>query len=118
MSLNLYITIAVWLLLMTVGQVLFKLAAENVDLVANGIIRSFVFNYYLVVAVAMYMVATLFWVWILKLMPLKQAYPLNALGFIIVPIFAYFIFKETLTLQYWIGVSLIVLGVLTINFSA
>ncbi len=112
----LYLIVLLWLSLMVVGQILFKLAANQINLSEKGIISSFIFNPHLIIAVSLYMVATVLWVWILNHIPLKQAYPLNALGFIIVPLAAYFAFHESLNWGYWGGVLLIVSGVLVTQY--
>lgn len=101
---------------MAVGQILFKLAAGQINFSEKGLIASLVFNTHLLIAVTLYMVATVLWVWILSHMPLKQAYPLNALGFIIIPLASYFAFNEGLNIGYWVGVSLIIVGVLITQY--
>lgn len=112
----LYLIIGCWLILMVTGQVFFKLAAARIALSEKGFISSFILNPQLIFAVTLYMIATVLWVWILNHLPLKQAYPLNALGFVLIPLVAYFFFTESLNLGYWIGITLIVIGVLLTQY--
>jgi len=67
-----------------------------------------------VASLAVYGIATLLWIWVLREVPLSQAYPLMALSFVLVPAAGALIFGERVTLTYGIGVSLIVLGVVLI----
>lgn len=61
-------------------------------------------------ALALYGFATALWVYLLRTVPLSIAYPFLALGFIIVPVAAYFAFSEPLTLRFAFGTAFIVLG--------
>ena len=55
--------------------------------------------------------ATLFWVALLRSAPLSRIYPVMAFSFMLVPLGALVFFREHVTLQYWVGVALIVAGV-------
>ena len=63
-------------------------------------------------ALFIYGVATLLWISLLRYVPLNKAYVFKALSFVLVPIASYFIFREHITVGYWIGVALIVSGVI------
>ena len=95
--------------LLATGQILFKKAA------LLGVGRALpwgLVNGWLVAALVVYGGATLLWVWILRTTPLSIAYPFAALGFVIVPLVARFLFGEVLDLRYALGVAMIVFGVL------
>lgn len=59
-----------------------------------------------------YGLATLLWISLLRYVPLNKAYVFMALSFVLVPIASFFLFKEQVSLGYWIGVGLIVSGVI------
>ena len=63
-------------------------------------------------AMFIYGVATLLWISLLRYVPLNKAYVFMALSFVLVPIASYFVFREHITVGYWIGVALIVSGVI------
>lgn len=63
-------------------------------------------------ALFIYGIATLLWISLLRYVPLNKAYVFMALSFVLVPIASYYIFSEQITVGYWIGVALIVSGVI------
>ena len=97
--------------LLSAGQVLFKLASEDIVLTPAGILPSF-FSIKLVFALTVYAIATLLWLIALKGMPLRFAYPFAALAFFIVPTMAHFLLGETVSLNTYIGAGIIALGVI------
>jgi drug/metabolite transporter (DMT)-like permease len=92
-----------------IGQILFKQAAR-----ASGIDASpaGMFNNWMFAALALYGLATLLWIYVLRVVPLAVAYPLFALAFIIVPVLAHFWLGEPLRWSSFIGGALIVSGVI------
>jgi drug/metabolite transporter (DMT)-like permease len=94
---------------MTIGQLLFKQVAINYNkagtLLDIGVIGL------LFVAGSMYIVSSGLWVWALRSVEVSKAYPYFALGFVFVPLLGAWLFGESLTLRYGLGVMLIVIGV-------
>lgn len=93
-----------------VGQILFKLGALSLS-GAGGTIWQRWFNSYLIIALCVYGIATLLWVWVLRTVPLHVAYPFMALAFLIVPTLSYAFLEEPFQFKTAIGGVLIVLGV-------
>jgi drug/metabolite transporter (DMT)-like permease len=94
---------------MTIGQVLFKQVAVNYNKVGNLFDISVLGL--LTIAGLMYVTSSGLWVWALRSVEISKAYPYFALGFVFVPLLGAWIFHETLTLRYGFGVLLIVIGV-------
>jgi drug/metabolite transporter (DMT)-like permease len=92
-----------------VGQILFKLAA--VTLSSDGSFWVRWLNPYLIIALCVYGLATLLWVWVLRTVPLHLAYPLMALAFLFVPTLAYIFLGEPFQPKVFWGGALIMLGV-------
>jgi uncharacterized membrane protein len=94
---------------MTLGQVLFKQVAINYNKIGN------LFDYrvvgLLIIAGLLYVTSTGLWVWALRSVAISKAYPYFALGFVFVPLMGAWMFDEVLSLRYAIGVSLIIAGV-------
>lgn len=109
MSAYRYLMVLMCVVLISVGQVLFKYAALNSNK-QQGLL-ALIFNKYLIVAGVVYAAATLLWVWQLKFVPLNRAYPVFAAAFIIVPCFSWLLFRERVTLPYVFGVMFIIFGV-------
>lgn len=92
------------------GQILFKHAALNIQIVSDW--QAWVFNGALIGALALYGFTTLFWVWILRSVPLHLAYPFMGLAFLIVPVLEHWVFGSALHLRTFIGGGLILIGVM------
>lgn len=60
----------------------------------------------------------LLWLKLLQYMPLSQAYPLLSLNFILVTLLSQFFFKETVTLQHWLGIGIMMFGILLLGTGA
>ncbi len=106
-------------LMLSTGQVLFKQAAKlPAPLTTVPGMTALLLNIWFWLALALYGVATLLWIMILQKVPLSQAYPFAALGFVIVPLASWLVMGETLSPLYCAGIALIIAGILVIAFSA
>jgi drug/metabolite transporter (DMT)-like permease len=95
------------------GQLLFKTAADrwHVDGWSWATVWGFL-SPVMLLALAVYAVATLLWVYVLRTVPLGAAYAVFSLAFIIVPLASHFLLGERLTANTLIGGALIVAGVI------
>ena len=96
--------------LLSVGQILFKMASDDIVLTFAGILQSLV-SVKLIVAFSVYSIATVLWLIALKGVPLRVAYPFVALAFFIVPVLAHFLLGEALSWNTYVGAGIIALGV-------
>ena len=62
-----------------------------------------------------YALSTLLWLYILKHYPLSQAYPLISLSYVMGMLAAVFVFHEAIPLLRWLGVALIMAGVVMVS---
>ena len=108
--------------LMSLGQILFKKTALSISLsmgsnsslgLIEGIIKALSVPW-LYMALCVYALATVFWLYLLQRIPLSLAYPFSAFAMVIVPIVAVLIFGERLTWSYWVGVLFIIIGIFII----
>jgi len=90
------------------GQILFKLCAMSVQADGPTAPRSVLL---FAVALVVYGVTTLAWIWVLARSELGKIYPLMALAFILVPLASSVVFHERFSPGYVAGVGLIVAGV-------
>lgn len=93
----------------SVGQLLFKQAAQSLP--PEPQILDWVFNGWLLASLALYGLTTLGWVWILRHAPLHLAYPFMGLAFLIVPVLACLFLGEPLHWRTLAGGALILAGV-------
>lgn len=100
-------------LAISLGQLLFKLAAAHLDFrrplaEPRGLAI-------LALALALYGATTLLWVAVLRHAPLSRAYPLMALSFVLTPLAAIIVLKESVNASYWLGVGFILAGLAVIS---
>jgi drug/metabolite transporter (DMT)-like permease len=95
------------------GQILFKLAAEDIRLRSEQPILAMVFSPWLIGAIALYATLTILWVYVLTRAPLSVAYPFSLLGSAIVPILAALLLDEALSTKSAIGFMIVLFGLAT-----
>jgi drug/metabolite transporter (DMT)-like permease len=93
-----------------IGQILFKVAANHSQSITGGVIAKVVLNPPLIGAFAWYGLTALFWFYILTRIPLSSAYPFSILGSALVPLLAWALFREQVTLQAAAGFAVMLLG--------
>jgi drug/metabolite transporter (DMT)-like permease len=101
--------ISACVVVMTLGMALFKQTAISYNKV--GFIFDISVIGLLFVAGSMYVASSGLWVWALRSVEVSKAYPYFALGFDLVPLLGARLFGKVLTLQYGLGMLLIVVGV-------
>lgn len=115
MSIFQFFLILFTVVLLSIGQILFKLAAGGIDLSLSGIIPSLM-SHRLIIALFVYSIATILWLVALKDTPLRVAYPFAALAFFIVPTLAHFFLGEIISWKTYAGALIILLGVMVSVF--
>ena len=97
------------------GQILFKLAAlKNAGGSLSERLLGLAHNGFFAAAVVLYVVLTVFWVWILTFTPLSRAYAFVALAFILTPLTGAMIFAEPISVRFVIGIGLVVAGLVCV----
>ena len=94
------------------GQVLFKQAGVRG---AGAPFVQTLFDPVFILAVGIYGLATLMWVWVLKTVPLSSAYSFMALSYVLVPILAVVFLGESLSWKYAAGTALILGGLFVVQ---
>jgi drug/metabolite transporter (DMT)-like permease len=94
---------------LAIGQILFKLGAKT--LAQTGSFLAFKTAAILLSAMCLYGITSIAWVWVLQKVDLGRVYPLMALAFILVPLGSHFAFGERFEAHYFVGVALIILGI-------
>lgn len=113
------ILILVSVLLGSVGQVLVKYGITGVELDLSirhliPSIISIIKNIPVMCGIVSYGVSFLLWIKVLSKVELSYAYPMVSMGYVLVMIFSYFIFKENISLTRIIGVIFIMIGVVLV----
>ena len=98
--------------LMTLGQVLFKLAARHIEVLTLSVETAWnlATNPYLVAGIVVYGVTTVLWVFVLTSGDLSRSYPFVALTMVLVPLCGVVLFHEPLSPALLAGGALILAG--------
>jgi drug/metabolite transporter (DMT)-like permease len=103
---------------MAVGQMLFKSAANQFAMIPGVTqLLKLAFDPFFVLAIGLYMIMSVLWVWILSFTPLSRAYPFGALAFIFTIVIGVLFFRETVTRTHLLGLGFILFGILVISRS-
>lgn len=105
-----YLSAFFCIILLSIGQIFFKLSAINIQ--TTGSYYDLRTISYLFSALFLYGITSIAWVFILQKINLGKIYPIMALSFIIVPFFSFLIFNETFSARYFLGIALIILGII------
>jgi drug/metabolite transporter (DMT)-like permease len=93
----------------SVGQLLFKKAAEALPEIPT--LLNWGTNIWLLASLVLYGLTTIGWIWILRHAPLHLAYPFMGLAFLIVPTLAWLFLGEPIGWHTLAGGTLILAGV-------
>jgi drug/metabolite transporter (DMT)-like permease len=109
-------TIAV---LLAGGQFLFKSAGISIRglALADGL-RTLIWLPGFYVALSMYAIATVLWIYVLSRIPLTIAYPWIAAATAAVPIIGWLAFGEKTSLLFWVGIAFITFGLFLTQLGA
>lgn len=111
-----YLLVISSILLGAVGQVLMKLGTSKLGLMAEQpLLRKLMLIFShpnILEGLLCYGLSAVFWIFGLSRLPLSQAYPMVAIGYVIVFILAVFLFKETVTVYKISGLLFIIIGVI------
>jgi multidrug transporter EmrE-like cation transporter len=76
-----------------------------------------IFQPYVFFGIACFGISSIFWLVVLSRIDLSLAYPLVSIGYVVVALISYFLFKENVSLIRWIGIIVICIGVLLVSRS-
>jgi drug/metabolite transporter (DMT)-like permease len=107
------ILLATVAILLSAGQLLFKRAGLAIQgrPLADGLWTLIALpSFYL--ALTLYGVATVFWIYVLSRVPLIEAYPWITAASVAVPLIGWFYYGERVGPLFWVGLGLIAVGLL------
>lgn len=106
-----YILILFNIVLLVLGQALWKIGVEKIQLNEPGDIISILFSPFIVIGIILYGLATVIWIYLLSKFPLSFLYPLQSLAYVFGLIVAIVLFQEYVPITRWIGVGIILIGI-------
>ena len=113
-----FLLLATYVAGMFVGQMLFKRAAvesASAGLGLAGRTLALLMNPVFLLALALYFALAVAWIGILQIMPMSRAYPVVALNFALVPLAGVLWYAERLSVLNFLGIALIVVGILLVT---
>lgn len=81
------------------------------------LIKNMVLNPYIVVGLFVSVISTLSWMYVLSKAELSFAYPFTSVTFPLVLLLSALVFGESISLQRWIGIILLVVGLIFVSKS-
>ncbi|CAA2138540.1 hypothetical protein [Hyphomicrobium sp. ghe19] len=115
-----YILISGAVLVIAVGQIIFKYAAQQLHIdEGRTLVRIALDNLFPIILVALalglYVLSTIAWIQALRTTPLSVAYIFNAMAFLIVPLAGVVFFGEPLPKFFFIGALMIIGGIVVVT---
>jgi multidrug transporter EmrE-like cation transporter len=117
------ILVLISVLLGVLGQLSLKQGMKNIgkfevkDFLSNKIFE-LITEKFVVIGIVLYAIATLLWLVVLSKAELSFAYPMLAIGYILIAIFSKIFFNENVTFVRFLGILLISIGVFLLLKSA
>ena len=108
------IFVFLYISLTAAGHLLLKFGAIQQSQSVNKFSFGLTVNPFILLGVLFWVSATFVWIKVLQQIPLHLAYSLTSVNYILIPILAALILKESMTNLHWIGISLITVGLLFI----
>lgn len=110
-----WLLLLVNVILLTAGQVTWKKAIQALGGLTIRNLPELLMSPLFLVGGIYYAAATLTWLYVISRLPLSAAYPLQSLAYVIGIIAAWKIFGESIPGSRWVGVGIIVIGVVVIS---
>jgi multidrug transporter EmrE-like cation transporter len=112
-----HVLIFVSILLSACGQVAMKLGASSLagksDLFLLKILQ-YITNVPIVVGLSLYGISAFVWIAAIERVQLSYAYPMAALGYVLVAILSVFLFQEPMSATRMAGLAIIIIGVIVL----
>jgi multidrug transporter EmrE-like cation transporter len=103
------------------GQIFLKLGMSAVGPLKTQPVWQYFFkaflNWQVLCGFSLYFLSSLFWMLVLSKEDLSFAYPLLSVGYVLILLFSFLIFKEHVSFVRWFGVLVIIFGVILISRS-
>lgn len=115
-----YIYIIGAVTVIALGQILFKYAAQQLQIDAGQtyeqLLRDNIYPFGLVLlACTLYLISTVAWVQALRTVPLSIAFMFNSLAFVLVPAAGFLLFGEQMPKYFFPGLLMIICGILLVS---
>lgn len=108
----LYLLVLVNVALLVTGQTLWKIGIpQGTPLHSVGQILLAMLSPWVIAGLALYVIATVIWIYLLSKLPLSLLYPMQSLAYVAAVFVGMLVFHEHVSIWRWIGVAIILVGV-------
>jgi len=98
-------------LLAATGQVLWKIGVNGKNLLSLPNIIEIMLSPYILTGLLIYGITTFLWLYLLSKADVSYIYPIQSLVFVIIILAGAFLFGENISINRWIGLTVICIGV-------
>ncbi|MEH2358967.1 EamA family transporter [Nostoc sp.] len=77
-------------------------------------IKNLLLSPYFLIWFICYTFMTILWLYVLRTIPLSQAFPVLGLMYALIPIASHYLLKEEVIFSQWVGISVIITGVIMV----
>jgi drug/metabolite transporter (DMT)-like permease len=115
-----FAVLAVAILFSTTGELFLKIGVNRIGefALAPGPLMRAVTSPIVLFGFTLFGIGALFWLWVISRAPLSWAYPMLALGYVLVVFESRIFLGEAVPPQRWLGALIIVLGVVVLYHSS
>src|SRR5579875_3957493 len=89
-----YVLILINIALLVTGQTLWKIGIEPIRISGLKSIILAMFSPWIMAGIALYVIATVIWIYLLKQLPLSLLYPMQSLAYVAAILISIFVFHE------------------------
>lgn len=113
-----YMLLLGFAMLMGAVQIILSYAASDIKdlLPQKGIFLASLSSGWLILGIALYFCASVFWIYMLSIVDIRLAYPIASTAVVFASIFQSFLDRSFPSVTYWIGVFVVLMGLALINY--
>ena len=122
---TIFISFAIGILMGAFGGILMKLGAKSIGPVeVNSLDKAFSFllhiltNPPLLGGMLLYFLSAVVWAYLLTKLDISFVQPILALTYVVTPILAFWLLQEGVPLMRWVGIAIIIIGVVIVARTA
>jgi len=101
------------------GGIFLKKGAVEIDYTTGifTIILTIITNFKIIIGFLLYLTPSIIWIYLLKKIDLSYLQPLMALTYILTPLLAIIFLNEFISILRWIGIIIIIIGIVVVGMS-
>ncbi|MFC0216249.1 EamA family transporter [Paenibacillus chartarius] len=111
-----YILLAINILLLVAGQTVWKIGLTKLGGLQLSNWSHVLLSPYILLGIVCYGAATVLWLSILSRLPLSVAYPMQSAAYVVALLIAAFVLREVVPPHRWIGVMVILSGIVIVSW--